>query len=367
MSAVVRKDRKIVVIGGGYAGLFSARSLVAAGYQVSMVFARDNAAEASPLSQGILSSKGLTQADAELFAAKLAGQKALREEVARKNSVRIEGILEPFRDSQECERIATRVYRKQDYQSFGTEKFSRDHSLTHGFEASVTGAYYYPHDFWLDVDAFLSDLRSDLVRSGVEFYYDEIHSFSTYQSGWEVHGKRQSIFCDELVLAAGIGTDSLLAASGCPTLGLAPSHGVVLRGEVKDKSLSFAFVREMRSAIIHNGVVRLGGTATAEWQEGDEEVHASTLRQELAPFIRADILQDVQWRTLRGIRAKVKDRMPVVGPWQRCAGKKPVYLCTGLYKNGLALADACAAYLTQMIDGDQSVEGGVFDVRRLLR
>lgn len=361
------RRKNIVVLGGGFAGLFSARALVDAGFRVSLIYPLDGRGEASSLSQGILGSKGLTQADAELFGAKLTGQRSLYQELLKKNVARIDGMLEPFSDEVDCGRILTRVYRKSDFTAFGTIKLSCDDARTVLFDKEkVSGALYYPRDYWLDVNGFLEDLRVDLLARGVLIHHDEVLSFSSHNCGWSIKGTRETVLGDELVLATGCSTDLLLMASGFPALGLVQSHGVVLRGVAQDPSLSFAFVREVRSAVFHQGRILLGGTAATEWQDGDMEVHAASLREGLLPFIRKDLLMGVEWQHRYGIRVRVKDRMPVVGPWKRHPGEKPVYVCTGLYKNGLALAGMCATHLTRVIAGEDPLpETKAFDVRRL--
>ncbi len=367
MEHATRQKKNVAVLGGGFAGLFSARALVDAGFEVSLIYPLEGRGEASSLSQGILGSKGLTQADAELFGAKLAGQRSLYEELQGKNVTRIDGVMEPFADEADCERILARVYRKSDFTAFGTKKLSDDDARMDGFDkTAVAGALLYPGDYWLDVNEFLEDLRADLLAKGVTIRHDEVLSFSSYNRGWSLKGAREIALYDELVLATGCGTDLLLMASGFPALGLVPSHGVVLRGVSRDPSLSFAFVREVRSAVFHQGRILLGGTATTEWQDGDAETHAATLRETLLPFIRKDLLTDVQWQHRYGVRVRVKDRMPVVGAWRSPSEEKPVYVCTGLYKNGLALAGMCATHLARVIAGEDPLpETKAFDVSRL--
>lgn len=362
------KSQHIGIIGRGLAGLFAAEKLAEAGFEVSVIHAETGEGDASPLAQGVICSKGLTAAESELFAAKLAGQEALFERLRGFPDIaRIEGIIEPFLSEEACARILKRVYRKRPYSEAGTVRVTaadRPEALFQ--QTAVKGWLSYPRDFWFDGVAFLAALEAKLRREGVRFVAETVRCWEEHPDGWTVMGSRGTIVCDELVIATGAETDRLLVASGFPPLGLVPVHGVILRGSAGTPLPSCAFVHGAKSVVCHGSQIQIGGTSSKEWQAGDLEIHARALRDELFPLLSPSVLATVNWKPLHGVRVRLKDRMPVVGPWKRGCDGKAVYVLTGLYKSGLQLGEGCAAHLSQVMKGLPPPEQTkTFDARRL--
>ena len=152
---------------------------------------------------------------------------------------------------------------------------------------------------------------------------------------------------DRTVLAAGAWTDSLLEASGLPTLGIAPVRGQMLLFRI-DPGTPRHVVNLADGYLIPraDGHVLAGSTverAGFDARPTREALHRlMAMAQAHCPRLTPDRLV-AQWA---GLRPGIRDDRPAIG---RHAAADGLWLQAGGYRNGLGMAPAAAERLTEMI------------------
>jgi glycine/D-amino acid oxidase-like deaminating enzyme len=315
---------------------------------------------ATQAAQGILCSKGLVKPNTFLFKTKLSGQYELESFVHfLQNEMSctipmVSGVYETFSSVDEYRHLLKRIYHSEFLGFRGVELLSQKSFLAQTEISSVVdfqrikGAFYYPWDFAIQVDALLLCMEMYLRKKGVLFVEEAVVKISCKSIGNIEYQTQSGLFhCEELVLAAGSDTPEILYSLGISmpfqkVAGLT-LHGTVERkvsGTLKSGSMSLTFLKGLFKA----GAIDLA----ANFDAGDLERKQNQLLQEIEekfgfPVVKRALTCDFRF----GIRLKAKDRLPVAGPLSLGSGR--IWLLTALYRNGLNWAGMCASRLSESL------------------
>lgn len=372
---------QIAVIGRGIAGLTIAYRLLEQGHKPT-IFGKHEL-RASDAAQGLLCNKGLLFSFQPLFRAKLHSiyrvQRFLADVEKRSGysiEKRFDGVLEPYFSSEDYHRIVKRVYKGKFTGLYGTKNLPPSSTLSEYFE-SPQGCLYYPQDGWYSAVDLLRALESYLLESGAETYTDLIGSIRPLEDGrlcLRTKSGESRIF-DKLVIAAGVGTQGLLNSLGIHGIKFFYHPGQVMA--IDHSGLDgYAFVRRTYSLIGQRRMM-LGSTTgkslvpsfNIDLEAGREKLWEA-LSQEFC--VRSDVLQKLQScdiEDLWGVRVRIHDRLPILGSLGAFdAALRSVFVCSGLYKNGLQLSEAMAEWVvSEMLNGYMDEFGQAFHVNRFIR
>lgn len=171
-------------------------------------------------------------------------------------------------------------------------------------------------------------------------------SFRVHDAGVEVRVEgRGTLSADTLVLAAGVGTNALLDASGLPPVrGLVPAGGVVI--ELNTDASPRCVVSSGGYLVPRPGGVVVGATfdERSPWEgiTRDAVVDLEGRARRLLP--PGTTMQLARARS--GVRPATKDRVPRVGPHPDAPA---IRICTGLGAKGLLLGPLAALMLVNQL------------------
>lgn len=161
---------------------------------------------------------------------------------------------------------------------------------------------------------------------------------------------KEQIYCDQVVLAAGAWSDSILTNSGLPILGVKPLRGQMLLWKGPPGLLAHMVTGGGKYLIPRRDGHILGGS-TVEDVGFDEtctdraQNEIQTTCQTMFPAItELPLIQ--KWS---GLRPAIDREVPVIGPMPGITG---LWLNTGHFRNGLGMAPASAQLLCDQLSGD---------------
>lgn len=352
-----RAEKKFtaVIIGRGFAGLTSAVELARAGLEnIALIYDELEQRSASSVAQGISAVKGILEADAELFALKLAGHRGFDSWLsgietmigrARPPGVWISGVSEKFTTPQSFRKDFGRIYRGD---FIGAKNVVVSYEDKDNFAQAR-----YPGDFWIDSNYLLSLLMDAAQALGVHL----------------VPGKVTSINPKSGQSAIGIGTQTLIAqftivAAGPRSLELIPKEtasffdgfygvpGFTFSSETTGETR--CEVKGTTSFVSSHGKAYWGSTsesavplslALAESKKRSSDINVK-LANELAKKITTDLRALTNISACWGIRVRAKGRLPVV---RQIHADGNIWLNTGYYKSGVILAWLFAERLASQV------------------
>ncbi len=373
-------EARIAIVGTGIAGLALAFRLVQKGYKPTLIRSSTENSCASHCAQGVVANKGLIFFESPLFAAKLkslAHVQTWLDEIERVSNRRIDrdfsGIFEPYWDSEDFSKVASRIYRHRFWGCHGTKNLKSIASPFPFATKSPLGYLFYPQDGWFNVAQTLVALEEFLLQNGARFLEQEIKILKFSSSGTiSVFGNGWDESFDRVILASGAGTGSLLQSSGIALPKMFTIGGQTLALRItkrSDKPLSA--VRQTFSGTWSGQDVFIGSSSwkgigiSEEGLKEDRDLLMGTIESQLGWNLKP-WLENAKSRV--GARLRFADRMPAVGTLPAEPWRNRLYLMTGFYKSALQLADICAQDLSNILD-DSGVERQFpsFDSLRLFK
>ncbi len=357
-------EHQIVVIGRGIAGLAAAFELKKAGFPVRVVGparAAEPPGVGTRAATGISAMKGAVLPQKALFAAKAAGHALLPawlDEVERIAAGPLiprtfAGVSELFFDLTGYEGIRARVFHRKFTGCYRAEVLDPIGLMSRGgdlspFGLAPRGGFFYPRDGWYDPEAALMALEAALANLGVPFTDAAVERLAEHpDAGLEIRAGNGTLRCREAVLAAGVWTDRILAASGIAALPAQTAFaGETLRGKGSGAgTVVTTFNRTSLVAI--GGRIQYGSTCypAASLFAGPDAGKVAELRARYEAHAPLPAFSEVAF----GLRARAPDRLPTVGPLFFPSGNRRFWVLTGLYKNGLQLAPLFARDLCRFL------------------
>lgn len=339
-----------LIIGGGIIGLMTARELLSAGQQVTIVDRQYLGREASWAGAGILSPLyPWRYADAVIAMALWSQERypKIAKELGKSTGIDVEWarsgllILQPFNseDAAKC-----------------CEKYP----IKHEFLQSGQIHDLFPHivndrdGLWLaDVaqvrnPRLIAALRLDLEKKGCRILEQvAVQSFIAQQGQFVgVETSDGSIDADRCVLTAGAWTAKLLQSTGL-TLPIYPVRGQMLLLQAKPGLVSHILLQDQKYIVPRSdGHILIGSTQErvgfdkSTTQEAFDELQQWAVRH--VPLLK-DIAIIQQWA---GLRPGTDDGVPFIGPHPQMGG---LYFCAGHFRNGLVSAPASARILVDLL------------------
>jgi glycine oxidase len=347
----------VIVVGGGIIGCATAYELAKAGSKVTLFERAIPGAEASSAAAGLLTVGGTRRS--EPFQKLALDSWARYPDIARElhdvTGVDVEhmtaGTLYPLFDrgeSAEAEEQLRRPRAKE--MGMRMVEGAELREMEPGLSPDVKAALFVRADHWVNnqrlVTAYASAAagRGVALRTGVEV--GQILADGQRVTGVVSAGERFEADC--VLLAAGAWSTPLAASLGL--------HLPVV--PVRGQMLAVSNVPALLRHAVHghqgyltprpSGELLIG--ATVEHVGFERAVTPAGIAQLLTGAIA--VLPNLQnrpiTRTWCGFRPGTPDDMPVLGPWPDVEG---LFVATGHYRNGILLAPATAALMTQAILG----------------
>lgn len=353
------------IVGRGLAGLSLAFRGLQAGFKVTLLGPKQLPESASRAAQGIVCNKGLLIGEQDLFQGKLIGQSQLSkfiDEIEKVAHVKIprlwnQGVLEPYFDRDDYRQITDRAYHQRFTGCFRTRHtniFPRQ-TPKDLFLKPPLGFLQYLADGWFDVEFLLDALENFLQKNGVPIVEDFVLKVepNAQDNGARLLLTHTILDFDVTVLANGYGMVQTIKESPLVPLDFYPVSGRILRGKIKSLYPDTVFKKGAASLAIYQSYLRCGSTSHRSVENHLNESQADF--QELMNLIQGKFglalssnafeELDLLW----GIRVRTQDRSPVVGLLPFKGKSCGVYMCGGLYKNGLQLSDICAQIVISQI------------------
>lgn len=365
-------DRTVCVVGRGIAGLAAAFELRKGGFSVRVVGpARGDepAGVGTRAAAGVSTLKGAILPQKPLFTAKKAGHELLPawlsevERIAGGTPIPklFTGVSELFFDLTGYEGIRQRVFHRKFtgvYRSevLDFEELNRRAGDLRQLGITARGGFFYPRDGWFDPEAALAVLERAVRNLGAEISDDSVEAIVEHPAiGLEIRGKKAIYRADECLVAAGVWTDRLLMASG--VAGLAPQSafsGETLRGDAPEGLASPVVTTFAKASLVAiDGRLQFGSTcyAASSLYSGSDPAAVAGLRAKIAARSPSLSFSEVVF----GLRARAPDRLPTLGPLLFPSRNRRLWVCTGLYKNGLQLAPLFARDLVRFLRNDAHI------------
>lgn len=340
------------------------------GWQVTVIGPRERFGTASHAAIGVSSLKGHILPSQALFLAKLKGHEQLPHWLAKieQDSGQFipqikSGVVEPFFDRAGFSYLSERVFHGK-FRGCLRARLMAPNELAESslhvpfLQKSPRGAFYYPGDLWFDPVQTLQALEQAILRLNGTIIDDTVHRVSPGVSGEMQVICTEGVYrAKEALLAAGAFSNDILGESGLPTLPLQLSPGETLYAQT-DAELSINLRLGKTNYVGHNRQLRWGSTSRTanslqkELALGPSAGGIETLWDEASRLTKPDFLFRDRMSLKWGIRTRVRDRAPVVGPlfWPN-QGQEKLWVAVGFYKNGLQLAGYLARYLADSLCG----------------
>lgn len=326
---------------------------------------------------GVSSLKGHILPSQPLFQAKLHGHALLPAWLtAIENDAKVvipqlkTGVVEPFFDLPGFAYLSERVFHGQFRGCLRGHLISAQEMRARNLGTSLLGVvprggFLYPGDLWFDPSATLDALEKAIQNRGGSILEGlvtrvipqvggglEIEVANALGSPSGSHADRTLFKAREVVLAAGAFSCAILQQSGLPpvSLQLAP-------GETLDAPLDVQEGLNLRlgktNYVAHGGMLRWGSTSrigrdlSLEIESGGASPQGvESLWKEAHRYLNGAHISPARATVRWGIRTRVRDRAPVVGPlfWPHSRTQK-LWVALGFYKNGLQLAGLLAGFL----------------------
>lgn len=342
----------IGIIGAGFAGLFSAWNLTER--QISCTVVGKIESSASFAAQGVVGNKGLFLAESDLFEQKIHGSRLIADFCRKlqdisKTKILIEGsVFEAFDSIDEWQRVQKRVYRGEFYGCYGA-KLLQANELSHelGFLQAPAVTLQYGFDSFVDVEVLLTTMKDILSQRGVRFIDEHVARIS-WDGKWSFQSEKEPLFESEhLLLAPGSGITFLR-----DVLDLDIPPAKLMSGfsfsyyEDQEVQKEFALLHEVRSFCQFSNRRSVGSTG----RKGPllaEDAAADFVEMQNIFGNRVD-LQRMKKKLVAkgGERVFYKSMEPLWGYFESRRFSQPVYVLSGLHKNGLQLAPILSEKLT---------------------
>jgi glycine/D-amino acid oxidase-like deaminating enzyme len=375
-----KRELSVHVIGRGIIGLSIAYEMCLRGWQVTVLGPKDLSGTASRAAVGVSSLKGHILPGHPLFLAKMKGHEGLPgwlKNIERDSGQVIpqlrSGVVEPFFDLKGFQYLSERIFHGK-YRGclrarlYGEGTDAEAQTGAGLLRPRPRGAFVYSGDLWFDPDKTLTALETAIVRLGGTFLdvlvkrvIPDLGSGASIEAevdtGTDQSGQSIRIKAQEVVIAAGAFTSEILETSLLPSLGLQYSPGETLFAKL-NVAEPFNLRLGKTNYVAHEGLLRWGSSSRVvrdlaqEIQGGASPSAVQTLLSDAERFIKPTFMQQSSLQVRWGIRTRVRDRAPVVGPlfWPDLPLKK-VWVAVGFYKNGLQLAGLLAHYLGDALSG----------------
>ncbi len=335
----------IGIVGAGLGGFFSAWSLTERNIPCAVVGKKENAA--SFAAQGVVGNKGLFLADTPLFANKIRGAKAIAEfcrKISNQSQEKLiieASVFEPFASVEAWRKSQRRVYRQDFYGCYGARLLTPSEiaisPMFSAFEKHPMVAMQYSFDAFVDVELLLKVMREILQKRGVKFFDEEIARVE-HNGKWSLQSKHSPILrCDHLFLAPGSSVDFFRRELelDIPASQLASGYTFSCRTDETQRE-AFSLLRETHAYCQFSNLISLGSSS----HKGS--LNAADQQQDLEE-LKKTFAYEIDFSGLRldakgGERVFYKNREPICGTVTSKRFAQPVYLLSGLYKNGLQLA-----------------------------
>ncbi len=166
----------------------------------------------------------------------------------------------------------------------------------------------------------------------------------------------EQINCDQVILAAGAWSDTILANSDLPTLGVRPLRGQMLLWKGAPGLLAHMVTGGGKYLIPRRDGHILGGSTVED--AGFDETCTDTAQSEIQAACQTMFPAIAQLPLVQkwsGLRPAIDREVPVIGPMP---GIRGLWLNTGHFRNGLGMAPASAQLLCDQLSGDTpSIDG----------
>lgn len=384
------KTFDVAIVGRGIAGLSLATEILRRTEKsVAIVGPRHHAEGSATLAaQGISSIKGLVLARDPLFAAKLAGHRALLDWIGaltKESGVPVGldrgGVGELSQDIGDFRELVGRAYQRR----FQGVFCPREGRFVGRFRGKSAYGLLHPGDLWFDPQDALNAMEAMLrkAQQRVAFFDKTVKSFEDNTQAGKLITRfdgDEKIQAERVIVAAGFATPGLLT-TGLPKVGWRevggetfvstplPSGPLDFRPIGRDPpgngvaSPVSSFVRGTSSVTIRpNGTIILGSTTGDS--PGDVKVYPlNTMAYEIGLLAGSDAFDPASYRSRWGLRLRSKDRAPVCGAVPGHEGR--LWAFSGFYKNGLQLAPLLAPMVAEAIAfADESRIPFQFSTRR---
>lgn len=371
------KDLRIAVIGEGILGLCAASQLIGQGARVT-IYTSEEEPIASKAATGISSLKGIKIPDKVLFSHKIEGERALKpliQKLERETAQRIDcdfsGVYEPFVSLEAYAKLKKRIYHRRFMGGFQSEvldfkRLLRCHEkkwLQYSAKSKYLGAFYYSEDGWFNPNHLLKALRSYLLKNEVSFVQNKIFAVKPKPKGVLVAGALGEFDFDEVVLACGAGMAKIIDRSQLTNLRLKNYPGVSLEADFSTSLDHSLVLKSGNKSAAYIGNKLYCGSADLPFtnNEGALKEASSQLFQ-----VHEQLLShQVSGHSLTcGVRVTGFDRHPYVGHLPFKDSARGVWVLTGAYKSGYALAQPLSSLLLRLMMGSQK-EPNPYDPIRL--
>lgn len=342
----------VIIIGGGVAGLMSARELAEAGLRVALLERQSLAKESSWAGGGILSPLCPWRAAepvTTLCQWSQAAYPGLTQGLHDNTGVDPEWLRSGLLfcdcdDSAAAEQWATTHAVRLAWPSAGEVA-----SLEPEIRAAIDHPLLLPDIGQVRNPRLLRALRHDLAARGVEMReqhpVDEIKIEQGRVAGLVCRG--ESFTAETYVLAAGAWSGLLMRNSGLPDLPIAPVKGEMLAFNAKPGLLSHIVLSRGRYLIPRkDGTILVGSTVeSAQFDKSSSSAAYAALRDfahEILPPLRQCPIEK-HWA---GLRPGSPGGVPTIGPHPEVAN---LYFNCGHFRNGFVMAPASARLLADHI------------------
>ncbi len=326
----------VAIVGKGIAGLALGDQLVRRGVRVSFFYQSEFTASQAAI--GVFSSKGLFLANDSFFAQKLAAQHdfgAWAQELQHNSEIKIpsqQGVQEFFDSPEAYRALRSRIYRNQFTGAFDVE-------VRHWRGGNF---FYYPQDYWIDAQTFLTVLEKSLQKKGASFLAEAVDSVT---ANTVVTGAKTYSF-SHVVLAAGVGTSALLRQSGLLSLPAQQRPGWTLRYRLDGagENPSFLLKKGRTSLVAHDGFLSVGPFD----RDPQPEEESALLAEAKMRCSALSSFSLVQRTCAHGIRVRTPHGAPYLGALAIKGGER-VFVSFGYDKSGFLLARSSAQQLADVI------------------
>lgn len=331
------------VIGAGFAGLTTAIELARLDlHPIALIYDDTDINFASKAAQGVSAIKGILEADAELFALKLAGHRGfdswlkgleLLLDRERPTDVWVSGVSENFRTKKSFNSEFGRIYRRD---------FIGAKNVTLSFEDDVEFVRaVYPGDFWVDINYLLGVLTDAALKLGVKMIRGSVVKVEAHPGSASLCLESGQVRARSTIIAAGPGSFPLIAelntnelkdTKGVAGLSFSCHTQIPDRCEVKGTS----------SVVVRCGKAFWGSTTESaiapmvgsDLRRADSKMEELTAK-ELASKVQLNPADLHRIKANWGIRIRAKDRAPVV---KKIHEMSNIWINTAYYKSGVILA-----------------------------
>jgi len=342
----------VIVVGGGIAGLSTARELALRGLR-PIVLERDRTgSHASTAAAGILVSRGSVRSDRagrSFYLRSLQEYPAWIRRLSEASDIPLR--LEEgddwcfFPPGAAADRFRARLEAESD-----PSRWTETESVPAGLETS-----YHPDRFrafrisgerWTDPTPLLAALRQAALAAGarIEEGCGRVELFRDGER-WGARTMDRTYLADSAVVAAGPWTDSVLSQLGWEAV-LVPVRGQLALVPALHGSNSMVHLEDTFYAVPRDGWTVVG--ATMEHGTWDESVTAGGLSslQERMRTLFPGLDLSRAGRTWSGIRPRTRDRIPHVGKLE-----PGLFVASGHFRSGISMAPRTGRVLADLLTG----------------